>query len=177
MSKVLVLNNSNEPLNVCTWARAMAMVAAGKVEIVDYVQSATTGGAASTSPLGATAGKQPSVIRLKRYVHVPQLRLAPSRRNIFHRDGYACRFCGGHGKGVTLTLDHVTPRCQGGKNTWENLATACSRCNNKKGGRNLEQSGMRLRPVAARPKDVNNFRVSLYMKLGLSDPSWQKYLR
>lgn len=177
MSKVLVLNNSNEPLNVCSWSRAMAMIAAGKVDVVDYAQPALGNSSGTAQTDDGSAPAHPAVIRLKRYVHVPHLRLAPSRRNIFHRDGYACRFCGGHGKGVVLTLDHITPRCQGGKNTWENLATACSRCNGKKGGRNLEQSGMQLKPVAARPKDPNAFRVSVYIKIGQADPSWQKYIK
>lgn len=178
MSKVLVLNNSNEPLNVCSWARAMAMITSGKVDVVDYSEhSLGTGSSAAAKLAESGSARIPAVIRLKRYVHVPQLRLAPSRRNILHRDGYACRFCGAHGKSVQLTLDHVTPRCQGGKNSWENLVTACQRCNNKKGGRTLEQSGMKIKPIAARPKDVTGFRISLYMKLGQSEPAWEKYIK
>ncbi|MFQ5615971.1 MAG: HNH endonuclease, partial [Anaerolineales bacterium] len=42
------------------------------------------------------------------------------------------------------TLDHVIPRRLGGEHTWENLVTACSGCNHKKGGRTAEQANMKL---------------------------------
>lgn len=168
MTKVLVLNNSFEPLNVCDWKRAVSMVVTGKVEVLEYADHGPSG--------SASESRIPVVVRLKRFVKRPQLRLAPSRRNIFHRDGWACRYCGAHGHGVKLTLDHVTPRCQGGKNSWENLVTACSRCNGRKGGQNLEESGMKLSKVPSRPRHVAAFRASMYKKLGQSHPSWEKYL-
>ena len=89
---------------------------------------------------------------------------------------FSAEWCKARGKGVVLTLDHVTPRCQGGKNSWENLATSCFACNNKKGGRNLEESGMVLTPVPPRPAEVVAFRASMFRRLGMSCPSWDKYL-
>ena len=53
-----------------------------------------------------------------------------SRENIFKRDGHKCLYCGSK---KDLTLDHVLPKARGGKTTWNNLATACKRCNSKKG--------------------------------------------
>ena len=32
-----------------------------------------------------------------------------------------------------LTIDHVKPLSKGGKHIWENVTTACTKCNNKKG--------------------------------------------
>lgn len=32
------------------------------------------------------------------------------------------------------TIEHVLPRCRGGKDCWANLALACKRCNTAKGG-------------------------------------------
>ena len=34
-----------------------------------------------------------------------------------------------------LTFDHVVPRAQGGRTSWENVATACAPCSLKEGGR------------------------------------------
>lgn len=31
-----------------------------------------------------------------------------------------------------MTVDHIVPKCKGGTNDWENLVTACERCNNMK---------------------------------------------
>src|SRR5258705_11379398 len=36
-------------------------------------------------------------------------------------------------QGIYMTVDHVLPKCRGGTNEWENLVTACERCNNMKG--------------------------------------------
>lgn len=36
-------------------------------------------------------------------------------------------------RGIYMTVDHVIPRCRGGTSDYENLVTACERCNNMKG--------------------------------------------
>ena len=33
----------------------------------------------------------------------------------------------------SVTADHIVPRCQGGTDAFDNLAGACSRCNNLRG--------------------------------------------
>ena len=40
-----------------------------------------------------------------------------------------CRYCGVR---QNLTVDHVVPLSKGGKWAWENLVTACTRCNGQK---------------------------------------------
>ena len=60
------------------------------------------------------------------------------RLAIYLRDGLACVYCGaGVEDGVTLTLDHLTPRCKGGDNSSTNLVTACLRCNSARGARSI----------------------------------------
>lgn len=44
------------------------------------------------------------------------------------RDGGLCVYCQSHGQ----VLDHVLPRCRGGKGLRSNLVLACSSCNTKK---------------------------------------------
>ncbi|MEX7220543.1 HNH endonuclease, partial [Pseudomonas aeruginosa] len=75
--------------------------------------------------------KLPSVIALKQFVRPSQFP-AFTRFNLFLRDKFTCQYCG---KLRDLTFDHVVPRAQGGRTTWENVVTACSPCNLKKGGR------------------------------------------
>jgi hypothetical protein len=43
----------------------------------------------------------------------------------------------------TPTIDHIVPRCQGGGDDLDNLATCCSTCNSSKGGRTPEQWSQR----------------------------------
>lgn len=65
----------------------------------------------------------------------------PFRRNVALRDGYRCCFCGCRLSYRTLTLDHVVPKCLGGEDSWENLASACMRCNSRKGSLRVEELG------------------------------------
>lgn len=51
------------------------------------------------------------------------------------------RYCG---SSRDLTLDHVTPVCRGGLNSWTNLVTACMSCNQRKGDKSLAQMGWSL---------------------------------
>jgi 5-methylcytosine-specific restriction endonuclease McrA len=54
------------------------------------------------------------------------------RWEIFERDGYLCRRCGGR---RDLTIDHITPVIAGGTNDKSNLQTLCRTCNSHKGAR------------------------------------------
>lgn len=52
------------------------------------------------------------------------------RTQVFERDAYRCRHCGGF---KDLTADHVEPESKGGQTTLANLQTLCRSCNSKKG--------------------------------------------
>ena len=51
------------------------------------------------------------------------------RYEVLRRDRYTCRYCGASAPGVLLVIDHVTPRKHGGRDTADNLVTACEPCN------------------------------------------------
>lgn len=89
----------------------------------------------------------PSVIRLVRFVHVPRkFRRQVTNTFLFARDRYRCQYCGKHRSQLRgrefLTRDHIVPTSKGGLNTWENVVTACSPCNNRKGNSSLSEVGM-----------------------------------
>jgi 5-methylcytosine-specific restriction endonuclease McrA len=62
---------------------------------------------------------------------------------LFRRDAYLCLYCGGNFHYDALTRDHVVPISRGGLDAWENVVTACFRCNNLKGNRTPEEWGGR----------------------------------
>jgi 5-methylcytosine-specific restriction endonuclease McrA len=94
----------------------------------------------------ATVGKSPGGPELRdRYI--PPL----NNKTLFRRDGSLCLYCGCHFMSRDLTRDHVQPVSQGGTDEWRNVVTACRRCNNHKGGRTPEQSGMELIAVPFTP--------------------------
>jgi 5-methylcytosine-specific restriction endonuclease McrA len=66
---------------------------------------------------------------------------------LFKRDSHVCLYCGETFKYSELSRDHVTPVIQGGEDIWNNVVTACRRCNNHKAGRTPEQAAMQLLAV------------------------------
>jgi CRISPR/Cas system Type II protein with McrA/HNH and RuvC-like nuclease domain len=58
------------------------------------------------------------------------------RLAIYLRDGACCMWCGiTLEDGAMLTLDHVHPYSQDGRNGADNLICACSKCNSSRGNR------------------------------------------
>jgi len=77
---------------------------------------------------------------------------APVERDLlFVRDKNLCAYCGNVYKKPDLTMDHVHPVCQGGRDAWTNLVTACKGCNQYKSGRTPEQAHMELLYVPYKP--------------------------
>jgi hypothetical protein len=79
--------------------------------------------------------------------YVPPL----NNRTLFKRDANLCLYCGLRFTTRDLTRDHITPLSQGGSDAWNNVATACRRCNNHKGGQTPEQAAMQLIAVPFTP--------------------------
>ncbi len=63
---------------------------------------------------------------------------------LFRRDDHLCLYCGQRFHHGALSRDHITPLSQGGADAWNNVVTACKRCNNHKAGRTPEQAGIQL---------------------------------
>jgi 5-methylcytosine-specific restriction endonuclease McrA len=74
-----------------------------------------------------------------------------NNRTLFNRDANLCLYCATRFSDGMLTRDHITPLSQGGVDAWTNVASACRRCNNHKGGRTPEQAGMELIAVPFSP--------------------------
>jgi len=163
VERVLVLNASYEPLNVCSVRRAHVLVWKGKAEVIE-----SHGQPIRTS---STTFTRPHVIRLVTYVRVPRgVTKRISRRVLFARDGWRCVYCGSEGN--RLTLDHVVPRSRGGTSEWENVVTSCAPCNHRKGDRLLEETSMTLRTPPRPPTPV------LFIRLATEHVPdvWRRYL-
>jgi hypothetical protein len=70
---------------------------------------------------------------------------------LFRRDDYLCLYCGAELPPELLTRDHVVPLSAGGRNTWENVVSACQPCNHRKDNHSLGDIGMRLLAVPYAP--------------------------
>jgi len=136
---VLVLNASYEAINICDVKRAIKMlvkgIACAEKEYEREIHSASA------------SFKIPSVIRLFRYVHIPHRTVKFSRKNVLFRDRYTCQYCNKLFPSAFLTLDHVEPISRGGTTSWDNVVTACKKCNTKKANRT---------PMEARMQTIRN---------------------
>jgi 5-methylcytosine-specific restriction endonuclease McrA len=120
--------------------RALRLVIDGKAEIVEADQDKVVRSERLTMP-------RPAVIRLTKFIHVPRrFRRQVTNTFLFARDRYRCQYCGRHATELklreALTRDHLIPLSRGGTNEWNNVVTACSPCNTRKGNRLPEEIGM-----------------------------------
>ena len=162
---VLVLNAdfrplSYYPLSLWSWQDAIKAVFLDRVNIVANYDRAVH------SP--SFEIQLPSVVSLKSFVK-PTTHPAFTRFNVFLRDRFSCVYCGSNKE---LTFDHVVPRAQGGRTTWENVATACAPCNLRKGDRLLHEVSMQLRRPPRAPQPV------LFIRLAAPKipTGWRQYL-
>tara|TARA_B100001778_G_C18479339_1_gene579564 strand:+ start:107 stop:718 length:612 start_codon:yes stop_codon:yes gene_type:complete len=94
----------------------------------------------------------PKVLLLRTYSSLPGHEVKFNRENLFERDGHRCQYCGSQLGDSYLNMDHVIPRDQGGKTSWENIVTACIKCNTKKANRLPHQANMHLIKKPERPR-------------------------
>jgi 5-methylcytosine-specific restriction endonuclease McrA len=149
-TRCVVLNTTYEPITVISSKRALILYLEGKAMIVEEHPELVVRSPSQTFPV-------PTSIVLKQFVKgrmVFRTKALLTQRNLFIRDEYTCQYCGRNRHDLKsaefLTRDHVIPRHTGGKDVWENVATCCNTCNNKKAYHLLEDINMTLlkKPVA-----------------------------
>lgn len=186
--RVLVLNRLWQPVNIVGVHRALSLLFRGRASAVyadegshrvmnaeEWVNFSLT----TPPPLSEAvrspcmALRIPRVLLLSAYDRVPRREIRFSRRNIYLRDANTCQYCGRVFREEELNLDHVVPRDMGGKTNWENIVTACVRCNSRKANRLPEQAGMTLRRVPAKPK----WRLVVASSLSPAEmEAWKEFL-
>ena len=154
-AKILRLNMAGQPIEwldwkeaVCLYSRELVSWSLGKV--VKEVQ----GGHSRLS------GQQ-SRVSLPSIIACTGEQLARPRTNyplnnpaLFARDGHVCMYCANSFPSALLTRDHILPVSRGGEDKWENVVTACRRCNQHKADSLLEETGMELVALPYRPNNA-----------------------
>tara|TARA_R110002020_G_scaffold466237_1_gene688661 strand:- start:340 stop:852 length:513 start_codon:yes stop_codon:yes gene_type:complete len=163
-TKALKLDSSFRPVDIIDAVEALVLCLVGKAKSIEtHTREIRT---------VKDSFKLPSVIVLTRYVKFRFTTMVCNRTNVLWRDQSKCQYCGNHFRTDLLTLDHVIPKSRGGKNTWKNLVTACKKCNQRKGNKTPEESGMLPIRKPFKPK------VSLLKSLNKEqiNPKWKIYL-
>lgn len=155
------------PLSIWPWQDAVKATLLGRVNTVAeydrYIRSPSMEMAL------------PSVVSLKEYIK-PADRPAFTRFNVFLRDKFICQYSGQRLPAHELTFDHVIPRSRGGRTSWENVVTASSEYNLRKGSRTLEQAGLTLLQRPRRPDTWELLENGRSFPPNYLHESWRDYL-
>ena len=162
-SKTLVLDSSYMPRSIISSLRAFVVVYKGNAVVIEDHDCMFN----MCDP--EVVIYKPSVIRVPKYVNTHHHKVPLTRENVFKRDGHECVYCGDN-NWRTLTIDHVIPQSKGGGNTWDNLVTACKKCNGEKADLSLEEFGKEI-PQPRRPH-----YLMLLKSVDHIPEEWKKYL-
>lgn len=193
-TSTLVLDSAYAPHRVVRWQRAAHLLSAGRAEVVELYDE-TIRAVSREAAKGLEISKQmltwfelgvddsdpsvyvvrvPSVVRLLTAVGRKRA-VKFSRVNVLTRDDFRCQYCGKRKRMDELNFDHVVPRAQGGRTTFENVVASCFPCNSRKANRTPAEAGMHLRSVPVRPKSLPIAALRADM---LREPheSWRSWL-
>lgn len=116
--------------------------------------------------------RAPRVIIQPNYGKMPTVHPRPTKESIRRRDGGICQYTGQPLSWKEGNIDHVIPRAQGGKNTFENMVWCHKDINSKKADKTPQQAGLKLirKPTAPKAIPISaTFNVAHH-------PSWVHFL-
>lgn len=164
----LLLNANYEPisilpLSIIDWQHAIKLMFLEKISVLEiYTQHVAHSAHLSIN--------YPAVAVSKNYFNNKK-GVRFSRTNLYLRDLYQCQYCHDTFDSKDLTIDHMIPRCNGGKVNWLNAVTACKHCNTKKGTKLWKPLHMPYKPDYYQL--VNKWKGRAVQ---IQHPSWYQYL-
>jgi len=154
-ARILRLNIAGHPVEWLSWQEATCLYSRGVViwALGDSVKT-VYGGISKLTGQQSRIELQSIIACAGEKLHRPRLSPPLNNTTLFRRDLHTCMYCGECFKSSELTRDHIVPRSRGGKDRWTNVTTACKRCNQRKGNRLLEESGMELLTIPYMPNNA-----------------------
>ena len=152
------------PLSIWCWQDAVKSVFLDRVSIVSNYKRKIR------SP--SFEMNLPSVIALKSFIQ-PSKNPNFTRFNVFLRDKFSCQYCGDK---KDLTFDHLLPKSRGGLTDWNNVVTACSSCNVRKGGKLYKDCDLKLANTPYAPTVEDLHRNGRNFPPNFLHESWMDYL-
>ena len=143
--RILRLNIAGRPIDWVSWEEAVCLYAREIIvwTLGDAVLHIRGGhsrfdGSQSSIDIHSIIACEGKVMPLDK--GIPPL----TNQALFGRDRNVCLYCGGSFSDSSLTRDHIVPTSRGGKDSWDNVVSACKRCNHYKGNRLLEECNVQL---------------------------------
>lgn len=142
---VLVLNKSYVPVETISWQESFKKIFNGLAYAVEYYDD-------DYIKTPSDEFLKPAVIVCTEFNGMPKRLPIYSKRLVCQRDEWACMYCGNRVTSETYSIDHIKPRCKGGRSTFENTVCCCKPCNARKADKSLIEAKMSLRCKPGRPK-------------------------
>jgi hypothetical protein len=117
--------------------------------------------------------KIPTIIVLNFNSEIPRQKVKFTQKNIWERDKFTCQYTGKKLNKLTGNIDHIIPKSQGGKTSWENCVLAHKEINARKADKTPEQAGLKLLKKPAAPKFMP---VSFYIRNKDEIQDWNLFL-
>jgi hypothetical protein len=131
--KTLLLDKIYQPIAFLNFRRMAKLVMTNRVEVIDIWQNLFLYGNI----------EYPSIVKLNNYIRKKPIIPRFCFKGVLKRDKYCCQYTGIQLSSSKLTIDHVIPKSQGGKSSWNNCVTATLEINLKKGNRTPEEAGLK----------------------------------
>ena len=165
--RCLVLNKSYIPVETIGWEDAFKKIFNGRAYAIEYYDDEIV-----RTPTDEYL--KPAVIVCVDFNKMPSCPAVYSKRLICQRDKWTCMYCSKKVGPETFSIDHIIPRAQNGRSTFENTVCACKPCNSRKADRTPRQAGMRLLCVPKKPR-INPIKAK-FERMALED-SWVQYVQ
>jgi len=141
--KLILLNADNSPIKYISLRKALSLKRRRKITPAteDYIPVKTVSGDVHIC-------KKWRLNEFQKYYYTK--RVPFRKKHVWVRDKWKCAYCGENVK-QKPTIDHIIPRSKGGRSTYDNVVTACEKCNTHKGNMSLKEVGYKLRKQPTHP--------------------------
>lgn len=151
--RILKLEAGGLPVEWVDWQEAVGLYFTNKIAWEAGSEKITLHGGRSRETGIRSAIQIDSIIAVHDRAHRFARGLVPplTRRELYHRDGGVCMYCGKHMHYGAMQIEHVIPRAQGGPHVWNNVVATCGPCNRHKDNRTPQAAGMKLLALPYEP--------------------------
>lgn len=186
---VLVLNRQWQPIEIISHEDAFRLISKEHARALDTAEAYTTHSLQSWIDIHSHKDYKsiatpsltipiPEIIILTTYGKIPDRTISFNKRNLLIRDDFECAYCMCELTDETTTIDHIVPRAHGGKTSWSNCISSCTRCNSRKDD-SLPEGEFKPQKSAKKPVVGNPvYSLNRIIKHGRIDipPSWKQAL-
>jgi len=158
MPRVLLLNADWLPLQFITETRALRLLMRGRAEVIIVEDSPSMWDTHYATV--SVSFQVPATIRLNYRVNVKPCVSRFRKRILFNRDEWSCQYCSKKLGWNNITVDHIVPKCRGGKTTWKNCVVCCKHCNKVKGAYLPQEVNMKLLKQPAEPRIIHFWNLN-----------------